>query len=87
MECRVVLYTHTHTHTHTYTGVEFDSLFVISFRTGFPDSQIWEEEKREQGEMKERRTRKEIKENTKIEFCREANSGLIEKYIYIYIYI
>ena len=37
--------------------------------------------------MKERRTRKEIKENTKIEFCREANSGLIEKKIYIYIYL
>ena len=35
--------------------------------------------------MKERRTRKEIKENTKIEFCREANSGLIEKKKYIYI--
>ena len=79
MECKAVLCTHTHTHTHTHIGIEFDSLFVISFRTGFPDSHIREEEKREEGEMRRRQQQeRKIKEKTKIEFCREANSGLIE---------
>lgn len=71
------VYTHPHIHTHTQIGVEFDSLFVISFRTGFPDSQIREEEKREEGEMRRREQERKMKEKTKIESCREANSGLI----------